>query len=1119
MTPDAAPGPRWEDLFDELAELAPPSRARHLAELEGEDPALASRLARLLAADVETAGFLARPAVELLDDATGGESASEPSLPAGTRVGSWRLCELLGRGGMGEVYLAQRDEGTFTQQAALKLIKRGMDSRAIVRRFMRERRILAQLDHPGIARLLDGGGAPDGRPFFVLERVEGMPITRHCRDRACTLEERLRLVLGVCSAVDSAHRRLVVHRDLKPANILVTADGTVKLLDFGIAKLLGGDDEDETAPLTQLDAPVLTPAYAAPEQILGEPITTATDVYALGVLLFELITGTLPHGRERRAPGALAQETVERPSAVLRRLPGEESLRLARRAAGDLDLIVLTALHRDPARRYSSAAALGDDVERFLAGRPIRARPDTRRYRLRKFAGRNRLPVAAAALGLVALLAGLGLALWQADAARLAARRADVETQRAERVKSFLLSVFRQSDPEGTGGRAVSARELLEGGARRIDSELAGEPATQADVFDAVARIESNLGLLSPALAHAQRALALREAVLPRGDARIAESRVLLGNTQRDHGDAAQARQTLETALAETVAARGAGSLEVAEARRSLATGLHRPEDRARAADLLRQALATIRRSLGDSHLETAETLLEFGRTLEEGQQYGEAERAYRQALARLKRVLGARHPKVAMAQADLAGLLDRLSRPAEARDLFEQAIATQRAFLGPRHPQLADTLFSYGVLLVGRQELPAADAALREALSIYGPDRYEAAYCLRYLGVSAINQERYQDAAGLFTRAAETFERTRGASDAERWRAIANLGWAHMELNQLDLARRELTEAVAQIERLAGPESYEIRLPLKKLGETLTRAGATTEAIATLERVRRLEVKLFGTARHREVAGSDLLLAKARIARRADGDRREARHLLDEALTILSTLPPRDFIYGGVLLESGRFALAEGDRTRARRELAAAEPLLLTRLKPDHAKIRELRRLLQRAGWEPASGLSSRSSGSASGSGSGAVVATISPRRGRRLALRVLSRAPRGAALSRSVVGVRQRWPTEGSRCPTEGQRCPDRGQRCPLFGNGCLSGVRQRRSGLRFERTADRAVSLPGDEPAVAPPQPPPHRRGAARPRHAHARPRHADARPRQKSGSGGPGNRRDAPRWSRR
>jgi eukaryotic-like serine/threonine-protein kinase len=949
MEQDSAPvpGARWEELFDDLVELNGPDRARRLAEIAATDPALAVRLERLLEADGETADFLARPAAEILG--AGGDGSP---LPAGTRVGSWRLLELLGRGGMGEVYLAERDEGTFTQRAALKLIKRGMDSRAIVRRFVRERQILSRLEHPGIARLLDGGSTEDGRPFFVLERVEGVPIDEHCRTRELGLEERLRLVRSVCAAVDSAHHSLVVHRDLKPANILVTADGTVKLLDFGIAKLLsGGEDEEETAHLTQIGARVLTPAYAAPEQILGEPVTTATDVYALGVLLFELITGALPHAREQRSLSSLAsgveRETAERPSGVLRRA----DTRLARRVSGDLDLIVLTAMHRDPARRYASAAALADDLGRFLAGRPVRARPDSRGYRLRKFVVRHRLPVAAAALGLAALLIGLGMALWQARAAREAARRADAEARRTDQVKSFVLSVFRQSDPQQSSATAVSARELVERGIQRISVELAGDPGLQADVLGEVVRIESDLGLLEPSLDHARRALALREGVLPRGDARIAESRVLLGEMQIQHGDWDQAQKTLEKALAETLAVRGSGSLEVAQARRVLAKALHHPADRARGVDLLRQALATLRRRLGDGNVDTAGTLLELGNKLEESQRYGEAEIAYRQAIERLERTLGPRHPRVAAAQADLAGLLDRLSRPAEARQLFEAAIATQREVLGPRHVDLANTLFSYALLLMGRQEHAVADAALREALSIFGPDRPDSAYCLRYLGLSAMDQEHFQDAADLFNRSADIFTRTLGKDDVERWRVIANLGWAHLKLKQVPLARRELSEAVASIERLAGPESYELRLPLKELGQTLTEAGAAPEAIAILTRVRRLEEKLFGTIQHAEVGGSDLLLAEALLARGAAGDRQAARRTLDEALAIFSRLRPKDLLNSKVLLESGKLALADGDRARARRELVAAEAILLAHVPPTHEKVREARRLLAQAG------------------------------------------------------------------------------------------------------------------------------------------------------------------------
>ncbi|HEY6320772.1 MAG TPA: serine/threonine-protein kinase, partial [Thermoanaerobaculia bacterium] len=345
---------RWEDLFDELVELPAPERARRLAELRAENGELAERVERLLAADAAATGFLDRSTLDLLGTNRGAEDADlEPQLPAGTTVGAWRVVSLLGRGGMGEVYLADRTDPAFAQRVALKVIKRGMDSQAIVRRFVRERQILARLDHPNLAHLLDGGTGPDGRPYFALEWVDGEPITAWCRRRDLDLDGRLRLMQTVCLAVASAHHRLVVHRDLKPANILVTEDGTPKLLDFGIAKLLE-DDEAAGLTLTQLGARPLTPAYAAPEQILGEPVSTATDVYALGVMLYELITGALPHRRDQRALEALASavehETVERPSTALRR-PGDRA-RLARRVAGDLDLIVMTAVRRDPARRY-----------------------------------------------------------------------------------------------------------------------------------------------------------------------------------------------------------------------------------------------------------------------------------------------------------------------------------------------------------------------------------------------------------------------------------------------------------------------------------------------------------------------------------------------------------------------------------------------------------------------------------------------------------------------------------------------------------------------------------------------------------------------------------------------
>jgi eukaryotic-like serine/threonine-protein kinase len=953
-SPSAERPSQWEEIFDQLVELAEPERGQRLAELHARDADLASRLERMLAADAAATGFLDRPTLALIATDTAEDADSEElQLPVGTTVGSWRVLSLLGRGGMGEVYLAQRSDPAFTQRAALKIIRRGMDSQSIVRRFVRERQILASLEHPNLARLLDGGTGPDGRPYFALEFVDGEPITTWCDRRALDLDRRLQLMQTVCLAVASAHSHLVVHRDLKPANILVTEDGSPKLLDFGIAKLLA-EEEADGLTVTRLGGHPLTPAYAAPEQILGKPVSTATDVYALGVLLYQLITGTLPHRRDQRALHALASavehETVERPSAVLRRPEAGDRARQARRVAGDLDLIVMTAVHRDPARRYPSAQALANDLGHFLAGRPIRARPDEVGYRMRKFVARHRLPVAAVLLSLAALVAGLVVALWQAHSARLAASRADLEAKRAERVKSFLVSIFRQSDPQSAEGPTLTARVLLERGAASLDSGLAGEPEVQADLFDAVAPIEDSLGLLEPALAHAQRALALRRRVLPPADGRIGLSLAVLGEALRAKGAMKAATLTFEDALPVLVRAYGKDSLEAAAAQRGLANSLPEPQQSRRCVDLLRAAHAAFVRHLGGDQVESAIVLSELGGALEQDRRYGEAQDAYRRALALLVRRLGPHNPKVAEVQDLLAGLLGRLGRQTEARPLLEAAIATERDVLGPRSEQLGERLFAFGLLLTHEEEYPQADRALTEALAIFGPDNFEAAHCLRYLGRSALKQERYEEAASLLARAVETYRRTLGDDQVQQWRAVADLGRAHLGLGRVGEARREVTEAVAQIERAAGADTYEVLQPLQALGEIQLAAGEATSAVTTLRRVRSLDEKLFGTSQHPDVGGTDLLLARACLARHAAGDRAEARRVLDEGLQIFARTHPQDVRRAESLLESGRLDLADHDLARARADLAAAVPLLAARKGPAHADSREARQLLATA-------------------------------------------------------------------------------------------------------------------------------------------------------------------------
>jgi serine/threonine protein kinase len=370
----------------------------------------------LLESDRRTSDGLSRVADEL----TAALPDESPNI--GRRIGPYRITRLLGAGGMGVVYLAER-VGDFSQQVALKLIRPGMASRAVVSRFRSERQILAVLEHPNIARLLDGGATEDGQPYLVMEYVDGVPITVHATDRALTLRDRLLLFRKICAAVHHAHQNLIVHRDIKPANILVTADGAPKLMDFGIAKLLGDAAADEAAPATQTGWRAMTPEYASPEQVRGLPMTTATDVYSLGIVLYELLTEQRPYAFATDTPSDVERIIVETeprpPSAVA---PPS----LSRALAGDLDTIVLKALDKDASRRYDSVDRLSADVQRHLDGAPILARPQTFGYRASRFIRRHRLAVGAAALVFMSLVVGLGAAVWQQ---RIASR----ERQRADR--------------------------------------------------------------------------------------------------------------------------------------------------------------------------------------------------------------------------------------------------------------------------------------------------------------------------------------------------------------------------------------------------------------------------------------------------------------------------------------------------------------------------------------------------------------------------------------------------------------------------------------------------------------------------------------------------------------
>jgi serine/threonine protein kinase/Tfp pilus assembly protein PilF len=706
--------------LDRILDLPPPEREAYLRSLWAEDPDAAAEVEALLAEHrlLTAEGFLDTPA--WMDH-------PEPPL-AGVTVGAYTLVSSIGHGGMGSVWLAARSDGRFQGQAALKLLNAALVGRAGEERFKREGTILARLTHPHIARLIDAGVSHTAQPYLVLEHIEGRHIDRYCDEERLGIDDRIRLFLDVQSAVAHAHASLIVHRDLKPSNVLVTASGQVKLLDFGIAKLLEDDAGESAATLlTREGEGLLTPKYAAPEQVTGGPITTATDVYALGVLLFELLTGQHPTGVDARSPAefvkAVADTEAQRLSAAIR--GGADSPEAATRAAkrattpdrlrrmlrGDLDTIVGKALKTDPAERYESVAEFADDLRRFLEHQPIAARADALGYRAAKFVRRHRRALATAALALSVFAALIVFYTARLSTERDRARRQAIK---ASRVSELLTGLLTGADPYRTpDAKEPTVQNLLDIGSERISTELAKEPELQAEMLTVIGRTYERMGLHAKGLPLLERALEIGRARLGSEHVTVAQTLNALGVLHREQGNLTKAEP------------------------------------------LLRESLAQRRRLLGSEHKDVAVTLVELGRTLEDTGRSAEAELLFRESLAIRRKVFGDEHRETAVSRSELGRSLMRRGDLAGAEPLLRENVGTNMRVLGADHPNTAATKANLAVLLMTKGDEVAAEALLREALAVkrqvFGPRHPEYAQTLNTLGIAVESQGRLQEAQGLF--------------------------------------------------------------------------------------------------------------------------------------------------------------------------------------------------------------------------------------------------------------------------------------------------------------------------------------------------------------------------------
>ncbi len=815
---------RADALLDDMFDLPEGERIANLRVRRIDDAAVLAEVESLLRAASASSGFLSTPpkppANELMEDGT-----------VGMRLGAWRITRLVGRGGMGEVYEATRADGNFEQRVAIKLLQR--EAAAQMERFQAERQILARLEHPGIARLYDGGVTGDGRPFMAMEFVEGRSITEYCQITQAGFDERLALFIQVCDAVAYAHRNLIVHRDLKPSNILVTPNGTVKLLDFGIAKLL----DAQRARVTQAAATPMTPICAAPEQLTGGAVTTATDVYALGLLLFELLSGTHPWmGSD--TPVLQAMRTVlQRPAPILSRAAEAEPnppvpVRLLR---GDLDAIVAKALRKEPGDRYATVQAIKLDVERALRGEPVEAREGARLYVISRTLRRYRWAAAAIAAVIVSLVVGLGVAAWQAEKAAQERDVARRDTAREEAVRYNLTGLFREAISD-QDSKSTTAKAMIDNSAQRVLKEYRDQPQLKGQIV-------LTLADLYGALEDANGAASLLEGFLAEADSKedpfaIADASQKLANIEllRGHADSAAAL------LRQAESFWRASPRLYADERLD---GLLIRARLQRTRGDIEGAIATIRTAIaqrialsGHDNRETANLFNSLAITLGTVNRVSEALKAYYETTA-IYRALGLGDGIDAQIIVANTGTLEmRAGHLRDAESLLKSSVERERALAGDS-AAVAAAMSYYGRILAVTNRCEVGISVLREAVDMAGryagPDSPVAVQARTFLGEALLTNGNHEQAASTLSQAYQSALAHYGAAHPLTLRAeIATAQLAASQGNNQG-AQQQLTEAVAGLRKLGAPSAANLAMALESLGSVESVLGSNTDAETVL--------------------------------------------------------------------------------------------------------------------------------------------------------------------------------------------------------------------------------------------------------------------------------------------